>query len=136
MAAHWNGAPKTWELVDIFSRLKIERNSRTMKLLARCTMTVFRIQWFLPTQLIPDFAAVATGFIASVEVRIVVMNLVGCSMLPLVVFAFGISFITIIAIVAVCRSLFSHGSSTGVELKDVNARNCSGCWTDMVWSER
>lgn len=72
------------------------------------------------------------GFIASVKVWVVIMDLVGCSKLPLVVIAFSCPLITIVAIGPICRR---HSSSTGVELKDVDANERSGCWPDGTWCE-
>ena len=105
---------------------------RTMKLLTCRTVTVFGIQWLLPAQLVFDLATMAAGLIAGVKVRVVVMNLVGCSKLPLIVFTFSAPVITIVPIGTVCRCLFSHGSSTGLGLKFVDAKKRSGCWTEFV----
>ncbi len=73
------------------------------------------------------------GFIASVKVWVVIMNLVGRSMLPFVVFAFGTPVIAIVAIGAVCRcvlGVLGHDSSSGVEVKCVDVGECSESWTD------
>ncbi len=72
----------------------------------------------------------AAGFVASVKVRVVIVDLVGCSMLPFVVFAFSVAIIAIVTICAVGRRLFSHESSIGVKWKYVDAKEYSGCWTD------
>lgn len=101
-----------------------------MKLLTRRAMAVFGVQRLLPTQLVPDLAAMTAGFIASVKVWVVVVNLVGCSMLPFVELAFSVSRIPIVAIGAVRRCVFSHGPSTGLRLNYIDAREGSGCWTD------
>lgn len=101
----------------------------TMKLLTCRTMAVFRVQRLLPAQLVFDLATMAAGLIAGMKVRVVVMNLVGGSKLPLIVFAFGAPVIAIVAIGTVCRCVFGHGSSTGVEFKFVDAKERSGCWT-------
>ena len=73
----------------------------TMELLTRRTMTVLSIQWLLAAQLVADLAAMTAGFIASMKVWVVVMNSVGCSMLPLVELAFSASVITVVTIGAV-----------------------------------
>lgn len=99
----------------------------TMKLLTCRTMAVFRIQRLLPAQLVSNLATMAAGLIAGVKVGVVVMDLVGCSKLPLIVFAFSAPFIAIVAIGTVCRCVFSHGSSTGLELKFVEAKGRWGC---------
>ena len=101
-----------------------------MKLLTRRAMAVFGVQRLLPAQLVPDLAAMTAGFIASVKVWVVVVHLVGCSMLPLVEVAVSVSRIPVVAIGAVCRCVFSHGPSTGLRLKYIDAREGSGCWTD------
>lgn len=93
-------------------------------------MTVFRIQRLLPAQLILDLAAVTACFITSVKVWVIVLDLVGCSMLPLVVFAFSASIIAIVTIGTICRCVFSHDSRSGVKLRYVDAGECSGCWFD------
>lgn len=97
-----------------------------MELLTRRTMTVLSIQWLLAAQLVADLAAMTAGFIASMKVWVVVMNCVGCSMLPLVQLAFSASVIAVVAICAVCRCLFGHGSGSGVELKFVDTRDGLG----------
>lgn len=93
-------------------------------------MAVLRIQWLLPAQLVLDLTAMTAGFVASVKVWIVVVDLVGCSMLPFVELASSVSIIAIVAVGAVCRCVFSHGSSTDVKLKYVDAVECSRCWTE------
>lgn len=95
-------------------------------------MAELGIQRLLPAQLVRDLAAVTASFIASVKVWIVVVDLVGGSVLPLVVLAFSISIVAIVAIGAVCGCVFSHGSSTGVKLKRIEAGECSVCWTDVA----
>ena len=103
---------------------------RTMKLLTGRTMTVFTIQRLLPAQLVLDLAAMAASFIASVKVWVVVVDLIGCSMLPFVMLAFSVALVAIVAIGTVSRCLFSHGSGIGVRWECVDAEECSGCWTD------
>ena len=105
---------------------------RTMKLLTCRTMAVFRIQRLLPAQLVFDLATMAAGLIAGVKVWVVVMDLVGCSKLPLIVFAFSAPLVAVVAIATVCRCVFGHDSSTGVELKFADTRERSGCWTEFV----
>lgn len=106
---------------------RVGRVFGTVELLTRRTMAVFRIQWLFPAQLVLDLAAMTAGFIASVKVWIVVMDLVGCSKLPLIVLAFSSPLITIVAISAIRRR---HSFSTHVGLENVDAKERSGCWTD------
>ena len=106
-----------------------------MELLTGGTMTVFRIQRLLPAQLVLDLATVTAGFIASVEVWVVIMDLVGCPELPLIVVAISTSLIAVVTIGAVCRSLFGHEFCPGVELNCVTARESSGCWTNGSYCE-
>ena len=105
---------------------------RTMKLLTCRTMAVLGIQRLLPAQLVFDLATMAAGLIAGVKVWVIVMNLVGCSKLPLIVFAFSAPLIAIVTIGTVCRCLFGHCSSNGLELKFVDAKERSGCWIEFV----
>ena len=104
----------------------------TMKLLTCGTMAVLRIQRLLPAQLVFDLATMAAGLIAGVKIWVVVMNLIGCSKLPLIVFAFSAPLIAIVTIGTVCRCVFGHCPSTGLELKFVDAKKRSGCWTEFV----
>ena len=80
-------------------------------------MAVLGIQGLFPTQLVLDLATMTAGFIPSVKIWIIVVNLVRRSELPLVVVPFSAPLIAIVTVVAVCRCLFSHISSTGVILK-------------------
>lgn len=89
----------------------------SMKLLTGCAVAVLGIQGLFPTQLVLDFATMTAGFIASVKIWIIVVNLVRRSELPLVVLPFSTPLIAIVTVGAVCRCLFSHVSSTGVILK-------------------
>ena len=111
---------------------RLVRLFRTMKLLTCGTMAVLRIQRLLPAQLVFDLATMAAGLIAGVKIWVVVMNLIGCSKLPLIVFTFSAPVITIVTIGTVCRCVFSHCPSTGLELKFVDAKKRSGCWTEIV----
>ena len=88
-----------------------------MKLLTGCAVAILRVQGLLPTQLVLDLATMTAGFIASVKSWIIVVNLVRRSELPLVVVPFSTPLVAIVTVVAVCRCLFSHVSSTGVILK-------------------
>ena len=106
---------------------------RTMKLLAGRTVAVLRVQRFLPTQLVTDFTAMTASLIASVKVWVVVVDLVGCPVLPLVVLAFRVSPIAIVAVTTVCRCLLGHDFSVDVELKCIGARNGSRCWNEGAW---
>ena len=101
-----------------------------MKLLTGCAVAVLRVQGLLPTQLVFDLATMTAGFIASVKVWIIVMNLVRRSELPLVVIPFSATLIAIVTVGTVCRCLFSHLSSTGMILKYVNMWKCSKRRTD------
>ena len=101
-----------------------------MKLLTGCAVAVLRVQGLLPTQLVLDLATMTAGFIASVKIWIIVMNLVRRSELPLVVIPFSTSLIAIVTIGAVCRCLFGHVSCTGVILKYVDLGQCSKSRTD------
>lgn len=103
-----------------------------MKLLTCRTMAVLTIQRLLPAQLVLDLTAMTACFIASVEVWVIVVDLVGWSMLPFVVLAFSVSFITIVTIGTVCRCLLGHGFRGGVELSSVDAGEGSGCWSDSA----
>ena len=101
-----------------------------MKLLTRRTMAILRIQGPLPAQLVSNLAAMTAGFITSMKAWVVVMDLVGCSELPLIVLAFSVAVIAIVPIGAICRCVFGHDLSTGVELKFVDGRERLICWTD------
>lgn len=92
-----------------------------MKLLAGGAMAVFAIQRLLPAQLVLNFTAMTAGFITSVKVWVIVVDLVWCSMLPLVELALGASLITIIAI---CAVRLCHRSSSGGEMKFTDVREC------------
>ena len=105
-----------------------------MELLTSRAMAVLGIQWLFPAQLILDLAAMTAGFVAGVKVWVVIMNCVGRSMLPFVVFALSAPIIAIVAIGAVCRCVLcvlGHDSGSGVEVKYVvDVRECSESWTD------
>ena len=47
-------------------------------------MTVLRIQWLLPAELVFDLAAMAGPFPLAIEAGIVLMNSVGCLVLPVI----------------------------------------------------
>lgn len=101
-----------------------------MKLLTRRTMAILRIQRLLPAQLVPDLTAMTACFIASVKIWVIIVDLVGCSMLPFIVLAFSVSIIAIVAIGTVCRCVLGHGSRSGVELGSFDAGEGSGCWSN------
>ena len=135
MAAHWNGAPNMMGVsIHCLNNKNLDK-ILTVKLLARYTVTVLRIQRFLPAQLVPDFATVTAGFVASVKIWIVVVDLVGCSVLPGVVFAFSVPIISIVAIGTVRRCLFSHYSGNCVKLEFVDVEECFGGWSDNARCE-
>lgn len=78
-------------------RTHIERE-RTVNLLACGTMAVLCVQRFLPTQLIPDLAAVTTSFVASLEILCLVVNSVWRTVLPCIEFSLsgtGVSVVTV-----------------------------------------
>ena len=83
-------------------------------------MAVFGVQWLLPTQLILDLAAMAAPVISLMEVGIVVADLVGCTVLPLVVLALHLAMITVIAIVTgvVVHLALRRGSHVEVKLRE------------------
>lgn len=119
--------------VDVFfveDGCPLKRSS--MKLLTGRAMAVLRIQRLLPTQLVADFTAMTAGLIASVKVWVVVVDIVGCPMLPFIVLAFGVSSVAIVTVRTVCRCLFGHDSSVGVGLKCIETRQRSGCWTESA----
>lgn len=101
-----------------------------MKLLTGCAVAVLRVQGFLPTQLVLDLATMTAGFIASVKIWIIVLNLVRRSGLPLIVVPFSTPLIAIVTVGTVCRCLFSHVSWTGVILKYVDMGKYSKRRTD------
>lgn len=70
-----------------------------------------------------DLATVAAGFVANVEIRVVVMDLIRRSELPLIEFAFGVASIAIVAIGLVRGPVFSHGSRLSVKLELSNTGN-------------
>ena len=94
-----------------------------MKFLTRMAMAVFGIQWLLPTQLVPDLPTMATGFISSMEIWIVVMHFVGGSMFPRVLLAVRITIVTIVTVGAVGSGVFDHCRACGVVLKLPHARS-------------
>lgn len=87
-----------------------------MDLLAGGAMAVLRIQWLFAAQLVPYLSAVAATIVASLEVWVIVLNLVGCSMLPLIQLALCVPVVTIVTIASICRCV-SHSSGAGVELE-------------------
>ena len=93
-------------------------------------MAVFRVQGLLPTQLVLDLATMTAGFVPSVKIWIVVVNLVRRSEFPLIVFPFSTALVAIVTVAAICRCLFSHVFCTGVISKYVAMGECSEHWTD------
>ena len=90
-------------LLDLGSRISLLSNNsgiwyRTMKLLTGCAVAVLGVQGLLPTQLVLDLATMTAGFIASVKIWIIVMNLVRRSEFPLVVFPFSTSLVAIVTV--------------------------------------
>lgn len=79
-------------------------------------MAVLRIQRLLPAQLVLHFAAMTTTTVASVEVWVIVVDLVGWSMLPLVQFPISIPLVAIVTVGAVSGCVFSHDPGACVEL--------------------
>jgi len=71
-------------------------------LLASGAVTEFRIQWLLPTQLIPYLPAMTAALIADVKVGVIFMDLVWCSKLPFIKLALSAPIITIVTICPVC----------------------------------
>jgi hypothetical protein len=99
----------------------------TVYLLAGSTMAVFRIQWLLPAQLVLDLPAMAATLIASMEVWVILVDLVGGSVLPLIKLAVCTPIITIITVGSVCRGV-RHGFGAGMELNPIKAGDGSRCW--------
>ena len=52
-------------------------------------MAVFCIEWLLAAQLVLNLPTVTATCVAGFKVRVVVMDLVGCTMFPLIELAFG-----------------------------------------------
>lgn len=100
-----------------------------MNLLACGTMAVLRVQWLLSAQLVLDLSTVTATIVASIEVWIIVVNLVGGSMLPFIHFAAYVAIITIVTIASVCGCV-SHGPRAGVEVDLMETWNGSRCWTE------
>ena len=98
-----------------------------MQLLTSSAMTVLRVQWLLPAQLVLYLPAMTAGFVSNMEIWIVAVDFVGSSMLPLVEFTFCTPGITVVAIRLVCRCLF-HVPAASMELDLVQASNCSRYW--------
>lgn len=74
----------------------------TVDLLTRGAVAEFGIQWFLTAQLIPDFATMATPFVADLEIPSLVMYAVWWPLLPFVKFPLSRALISILAIGGVC----------------------------------
>ena len=98
-----------------------------MQLLTSSAMTVLRVQWLLPAQLVLYLPAMTAGFVSNVEIWIVAVDFVGSSMLPLVELTFCAPGIAIVAIRLVRRFL-CHVPVAGMELDLVQASNCSRYW--------
>ena len=91
--------------------------SRTVQLLTRRAMAVFRVQWLLPAQLVLHLPAMATGVVSGFEVGIVVVDLVRCTEFPLVMLSIELAMITIVAVFARIIVLDSLGGGSHVETK-------------------
>jgi hypothetical protein len=100
-----------------------------MELLTSSAMTVLGIQWLLPAQLILHFSTMTAGFVASVEVCIIFVDLIRRSMLPLVELPLSVSSIAILAVSCVCRCL-CHVPVAGVELDLAQTSDGSKCWLE------
>lgn len=106
-------------------------------------MAVLGIQRLFSAQLVCHFAAMAASSVASVEIGIVVVDLVWCSMLPLVQFSLSISFVAIVTVGSVGRcSLASHDFRDRVEVNMIQPWKGSGCcgfevscggWVNCCW---
>lgn len=70
----------------------------TMQFLASGAMAVLRVQWLLPAQLILDLPTMAACLISHLEIRIVVMDLVWCTVFPVILLPMHLALITIITI--------------------------------------
>ena len=88
----------------------------TMNLLAGGAMAVLRIQRLFAAQLVPHLSAVAATIVASLEVWVIVVDLVGCSMFPLIQLALCVPVVTIVTVASICRCV-SHSSGTGMKLR-------------------
>lgn len=93
MAAHWKGAAEAVvstlvQGITRITRLKLSR--LTMLGLACSAVAQLAIQWLLSAELVLDFAAVACGFVAGLEVLIGFVNLVGSLGLPVIEASLGL----------------------------------------------
>ena len=62
------------------------------------TVAILRVEGLFSTQLILDLPTVAAGFVSDVEVRIVTMDFVRGTIFPLIVLAFHVLIVTVVAI--------------------------------------
>ena len=97
-----------------------ERCLHTVQFLAGGTMAVLRVQWLLPAQLILDLPTMAASLISHVKIRIVVVDLVWCTVLPLIVLPMHLALITIITIFARVVQVLTlwRGSHMEIELRE------------------
>ncbi len=97
-----------------------------MNLLACCTMAVLGIQWLFSAQLVCHFAAMTASSVASFEVGVVAMDLVWCSVLPLIQLSLGASLVAIVTIGSVGRRFFTHDFRVRMEVNLIQAGKRSG----------
>ena len=75
-----------------------ERCRHTVQFLAGGTMAVLRVQGLLPAQLILDLPTMAASLISHVEIGIIVVDLIWCTVLPLVVLPMHVALIAVVTI--------------------------------------
>lgn len=66
------------------ARFHVEHMTRTMLSLASRAMAEFAVQWLFTANLVLHLAAMAAGVVQSIEVLVLLMDSVGCTLLPLV----------------------------------------------------
>ncbi len=88
---------------------------RTVDLLASGAMAVFRVQWLLTAQLVPDLPAVTAALVADFEIGIVALDFVGSTEFPLVELALGAAVVAVVAVGAVALCI-CHLGKGGMEL--------------------
>jgi len=71
-------------------------------------MAVLGIQRLLSAQLVCHFAAMTASIVANVELGVVAVDLVWCSMFPFIQLPLNVSLVAIISIGSVGRCLLSH----------------------------
>jgi hypothetical protein len=85
----------------------------TVDLLTGLAVAVFRVEGFLPTELVLDFTAVTASFITGMEIGVVFVYPIGSAEFPLIVLAIQVPVVPVVPILPVmvgCHgSCLSHG---------------------------